>query len=72
MARIEGKGEITLLFKNDEHRSFAGAYYIPRLTTNIVSLNQLDEAGSLTNRFRTSLKHKNVGQTKFIKPNSQR
>ena len=31
--------------KNGEHRSFAGAYYIPRLTTNIVSIGQLDEAG---------------------------
>ena len=27
---------------------------------------------SLTNRFRVSLKHKNVGQTKFIKLNTQR
>ena len=26
----------------------------------------------LTKRFRASLKHKNAGQTKFIKPNSQR
>ena len=26
----------------------------------------------LTDRFCASLKHKNVGQTKFIKPNSQR
>ena len=26
----------------------------------------------LTDRFRASLKHKNVGQTKFINPNSQR
>ena len=33
------------LCKNGEHRSFAGAYYIPRLTTNIVSLGQLDEVG---------------------------
>ena len=28
--------------------------------------------GGLPDRFRASLKHKNVGQTKFIKPNSQR
>ena len=40
---IEGKGAIVFLCKNGEHRSFAGAYYIPRLTTNIVSIGQLDE-----------------------------
>ena len=28
--------------------------------------------GSLTCRFRASLKHKDDGQTKFIKPNSER
>ena len=44
VARIEGKGAIVFLCKNCEHRSFAGAYYIPRLTTNIVSIGQLDEA----------------------------
>ena len=31
-----------------------------------------DGAGQLTSRFRASLNHKNAGQTKFIKPNSQR
>ena len=45
MACIEGKGEIAFLCKNGEHQSFAGAYYIPLLTTNIVSIGQLDEAG---------------------------
>ena len=28
--------------------------------------------GEVTSRFRASLKHKDDGQTKFIKPNSQR
>ena len=28
--------------------------------------------GGLTKRFCASLKHRNVGQKKFIKPNSQR
>ena len=28
--------------------------------------------GGLTKRFYASLNHKNAGQTKFIKPNSQR
>ena len=45
VARIEGKGAIVFLCKNGEHRSFVGAYYIPRLMTNIVSIGQLDEAG---------------------------
>ena len=45
VVRIEGKGAIVFLCKNGEHRSFVGSYYIPRLTTNIVSIDQLDEAG---------------------------
>ncbi|CAA7408159.1 unnamed protein product [Spirodela intermedia] len=45
VARIEGRGAIVFLCKNGEHRSFAGVYYIPRRTTNIVSVGQLDEAG---------------------------
>ena len=32
----------------------------------------LYDVGSLTSRFCASLKHKYDGQTKFIKPNSQR
>ncbi|CAA7409286.1 unnamed protein product [Spirodela intermedia] len=44
VARIEGRGAIVFLCKNGEHRSVAGVYYIPRLTTNIVSVGQLDEA----------------------------
>ncbi|XP_062232774.1 uncharacterized protein LOC133930085 [Phragmites australis] len=43
MARIEGRGTIVFECKNGELRSFAGVYFIPRLTTNIVSLGQLDE-----------------------------
>ena len=31
-----------------------------------------EEVGPLTCRFRASLKHEDDGQTKFIKPNSQR
>jgi hypothetical protein len=31
--------------KNDESRSYNGVYFIPRLTTNIVSVGQLDEIG---------------------------
>jgi hypothetical protein len=31
--------------KNGESRSFNGVYFIPRLTTNIMSIGQLDEIG---------------------------
>jgi hypothetical protein len=31
--------------KNGESRSFDGVYFIPRLTTNILSVSQLDEIG---------------------------
>ena len=40
---IEGRGTILFKLKSGEHRELAGVYYIPRLTTNIVSLGQLDE-----------------------------
>ena len=43
VARIEGCGTVVFTCKNGEHRSFSGVYYIPRLTTNIVSVGQLDE-----------------------------
>jgi hypothetical protein len=33
------------LCKNGESRSFDGVYFIPHLTTNIVSVGQLDEIG---------------------------
>lgn len=44
---VEIKGIGTLLFscKSGEHRTFAGVYFIPKLTTNILSLGQLDEIG---------------------------
>ncbi|XP_020407206.1 glycerophosphodiester phosphodiesterase GDPDL7-like isoform X1 [Zea mays] len=44
MAEIEGRGTVLFKCKNGEHRSFTGVYYIPRLTANIVSLGQLEEA----------------------------
>jgi hypothetical protein len=31
--------------KNGESRSFDGVYFIPHLTTNILSVSQLDEIG---------------------------
>ena len=44
-ARIEGHGTVTFVCKNGELRSFDGVYFIPRLTTNIVSIGQLEEVG---------------------------
>jgi len=40
---IEGRGTILFKLKSGEHRELGGVYYIPRLTTNIVSIGQLDE-----------------------------
>jgi hypothetical protein len=45
VARIEGRGTVVFVCKNGESRSFDGVYFIPRLTTNIVSVGQLDEIG---------------------------
>jgi hypothetical protein len=45
VAEIEGCGSVLFRCKNGEHREFAGVYYIPRLTANIMSVGQLDEAG---------------------------
>jgi transposase InsO family protein len=45
VANIEGCGTVLFNCKNGEHRSFVGVYYIPRLTSNIISIGQLDEAG---------------------------
>jgi hypothetical protein len=45
VARIEGRGTIVFMCKNGESRSFDRVYFIPHLTTNIVSISQLDEIG---------------------------
>jgi hypothetical protein len=45
VARIEGRGTIVFMCNNGESRSFDGVNFIPRLTTNIVSVSQLDEIG---------------------------
>ncbi|WVZ58489.1 hypothetical protein U9M48_008761 [Paspalum notatum var. saurae] len=42
---IEGRGTVLFNCKNGEHHALAGVYHIPRLTTNIVSLGQLEEDG---------------------------
>jgi hypothetical protein len=45
VARIEGRGTVVFVCKNGESRSFDRVYFISRLTTNIVSIGQLDEIG---------------------------
>jgi hypothetical protein len=42
---IEGRGTILFSCKNGEHRTLGNIYFIPRLTTNIISVGQLDEVG---------------------------
>lgn len=45
IVNIEGRGTILFACKNGEHHTLANAYYIPRLTTSIISVGQLDEVG---------------------------
>jgi hypothetical protein len=45
VAKIEGHGTILFAGKDGSHRPLTGVYFIPRLTSNIISLGQLDEAG---------------------------
>jgi hypothetical protein len=45
VAWIEGRGTVVSVCKNGESRSFDRVYIIPHLTTNIVSVGQLDEIG---------------------------
>jgi hypothetical protein len=45
VARIEGHETVMFICKNGESRSFDRLYFIPRLTTNIMSVSQLDEIG---------------------------
>jgi hypothetical protein len=48
--------------KNGESRSFDGVYFIPCLTTNIVSIGQLDEIG-----YKIDI---NIGMMKIQEPGS--
>jgi hypothetical protein len=45
VAQIEGCVTVMFMCKNGESRSFEEVYFIPRLTTNIMSVSQLDEIG---------------------------
>jgi hypothetical protein len=42
---IEGSGTVLFEAKTSEHLPLTWVYYILRLTTNIISLGQLDEGG---------------------------
>jgi hypothetical protein len=42
---IEGSSTMLFESKTGEHLSLMGVYFIPRLTTNIINLGQLDEGG---------------------------
>jgi hypothetical protein len=43
VARIEGRRTVMFVSKNGESQSFDEVYFIPRLTTNIVIVGQLNE-----------------------------
>jgi hypothetical protein len=45
VVQIEGCGTILFTCMNGAHQTLHNAYYIPRLTANIVSCGQLDEGG---------------------------
>jgi hypothetical protein len=45
MVRIEGCRTVMFVCKNGESRSFDGVYFIHRLMTNIMSVDQLNENG---------------------------
>lgn len=45
VVNIEGCGMVLFACKTGEHRTITGIYYIPRLTTNLISIGQLDESG---------------------------
>jgi hypothetical protein len=46
--KIGGMGTTLFNDKNGEHQVFTGVYFIHRLTTNIISVGQLDEIGYQT------------------------
>ncbi|XP_022023842.1 uncharacterized protein LOC110924115 [Helianthus annuus] len=42
---IKGKGNVTVVSKNGEKKTFCDVFYMPKLKTNLLSLGQLDEEG---------------------------
>ncbi|XP_066323940.1 uncharacterized protein [Miscanthus floridulus] len=45
VVKIEGRDTILFACKNEEHHTLANTYFIPRLTTNVISVGQLNEVG---------------------------
>ncbi|XP_062224419.1 uncharacterized protein LOC133922912 [Phragmites australis] len=45
LVNIEGRGMVLFECKNGEHSAFSGVYYISCLTTDIISIGQLDDNG---------------------------
>jgi hypothetical protein len=45
VVEIMGIGTILFVCRNGKHMALTGVYLIPKLTTNIMSLGQLDEIG---------------------------
>jgi hypothetical protein len=45
VVEIEGIGTIMFVCKNGEHKTLSSVYLIPKLTTNIISLGQMDVLG---------------------------
>jgi len=45
VVRIKGIGTMLFSYKDGEHRSLPNVYYLPCLTSNIISVGQLDEGG---------------------------
>lgn len=45
VVEIEGRDNLFFTCKTEEHHVLTGVYYIPKLTANNVSLDQLDETG---------------------------
>jgi hypothetical protein len=48
VVRIEGMYIVLFSCMNGEHHAFTGVYFIPKVTTNIISVGQLDEIGFQT------------------------
>jgi hypothetical protein len=44
VTNIEGHDTVLIKCRISGHRALTGVYHIPRLTTNIISLSQLEEA----------------------------
>ncbi|XP_076897571.1 uncharacterized protein LOC143550896 [Bidens hawaiensis] len=42
---IKGKGNVTVVSKTSEKKTFCDVFYMPKLKTNLLSLGQLDEKG---------------------------